>query len=101
MYQQVPYVLSAFRRTANPPPLAWGAGIGHCWHGPGLVSLVSQHTAINTEVAVTPERGQAHNAMGSLPVFAAVTLVSAPRVSDANSGHAAEAQGHGQGDDLS
>ena len=39
--------------------------------------------------------------MGPLLTLADVALMSAPSVSDANASHAAEAQGHGQGDDLS
>ena len=64
-------------------------------------ALASQHPAINTGAAVPPESGQTHNAMGPLLTLADVPLVGAPCVSDANSGHAAEAQGHGQRDDLS
>ena len=104
MYQQVPYVLYACPRTANSPPWRGVPGLAIAGTAPAWRPWRpwrSQHPAINTEAAVTPEGGQTHNAMGCLLTLAAVALMSAPRVSDADASHDAEAQGHGGRGDLS
>jgi len=90
MYQQVPYVLIRRRSIANPSPLGTVPGLStagavRAWpmHCVGLLQVA----AVQAKARVTPERGQGHYLMRSGQRLAAMALLRAPSVGNADAGH--------------